>query len=170
MCALLSAWLCLLLSLMPLEIQSRGLTLQRPHRHRLTFPRTPKYPKSSHPTILPTESDLSAAVDNEISQEDRHVNWRALLHKEPPPKLSDPWLDQSRNVLPEAPVWQRGSRGRRHANASGRGHGHGHLMRVGCVLGTCQVQNLSHRLYQLIGQSGREDSSPINPRSPHSFG
>lgn len=47
---------------------------------------------------------------------------------------------------------------------------HGHLMRVGCVLGTCQVQNLSHRLYQLVGQSGREDSSPINPRSPHSFG
>ncbi|XP_075907899.1 protein ADM2a isoform X2 [Nelusetta ayraudi] len=47
---------------------------------------------------------------------------------------------------------------------------HGQLMRVGCVLGTCQVQNLSHRLYQLIGQSGREDSSPINPRSPHSFG
>lgn len=47
---------------------------------------------------------------------------------------------------------------------------HGQLMRVGCVLGTCQVQNLSHRLYQLMGQNGREDSSPINPRSPHSFG
>nr|XP_020457119.1 ADM2-like [Monopterus albus] len=47
---------------------------------------------------------------------------------------------------------------------------HAQLMRVGCVLGTCQVQNLSHRLYQLIGQSGREDSSPINPRSPHSYG
>uniref|UniRef100_A0AAY5L129 Uncharacterized protein n=1 Tax=Esox lucius TaxID=8010 RepID=A0AAY5L129_ESOLU len=54
-----------------------------------------------------------------------------------------------------------------------RGHHHSHhpqLMRVGCVLGTCQVQNLSHRLYQLIGQSGREDTSPINPRSPHSYG
>ncbi|XP_013875565.1 protein ADM2a [Austrofundulus limnaeus] len=44
------------------------------------------------------------------------------------------------------------------------------LMRVGCVLGTCQVQNLSHRLYQLIGQTGREESAPINPRSPHSYG
>ncbi|XP_034530097.1 protein ADM2a [Notolabrus celidotus] len=65
-------------------------------------------------------------------------------------------------------------RARRHTHAGSRnGHHHPHhaqLMRVGCVLGTCQVQNLSHRLYQLIGQSGREDSSPINPRSPHSYG
>lgn len=60
-----------------------------------------------------------------------------------------------------------GSRGGHHHNHHPH---HGQLMRVGCVLGTCQVQNLSHRLYQLIGQSGREDSSPINPRSPHSFG
>ncbi|XP_029317579.1 protein ADM2a [Cottoperca gobio] len=65
-------------------------------------------------------------------------------------------------------------RARRHAHSGLRnGHHypqHAQLMRVGCVLGTCQVQNLSHRLYQLIGQSGREDSSPINPRSPHSYG
>ncbi|KAJ8006977.1 hypothetical protein DPEC_G00112790 [Dallia pectoralis] len=69
---------------------------------------------------------------------------------------------------------QRGSRGRRNANSGVRGGQHHphhpQLMRVGCVLGTCQVQNLSHRLYQLIGQSGREDTSPINPRSPHSYG
>ncbi|XP_067387502.1 protein ADM2 [Emydura macquarii macquarii] len=44
------------------------------------------------------------------------------------------------------------------------------LMRVGCVLGTCQVQNLGHRLWQLMGQSGRQDSSPMNPSSPHSYG
>uniref|UniRef100_A0A3P9LLH2 Adrenomedullin 3 n=1 Tax=Oryzias latipes TaxID=8090 RepID=A0A3P9LLH2_ORYLA len=44
------------------------------------------------------------------------------------------------------------------------------LMRVGCFLGTCQVQNLSHRLYQLVGQKGREESSPFNPKSPHSYG
>uniref|UniRef100_A0AAZ1XU12 Adrenomedullin 2a n=1 Tax=Oreochromis aureus TaxID=47969 RepID=A0AAZ1XU12_OREAU len=68
-------------------------------------------------------------------------------------------------------VERRAPRARRHAHSRG-GHNNHHpkLMRVGCVLGTCQVQNLSHRLYQLIGQSGREDSSPINPRSPHSFG
>lgn len=65
-------------------------------------------------------------------------------------------------------VERRALRVRRHAHSRG-GH-HAKLMRVGCVLGTCQVQNLSHRLYQLIGQSGREDSSPINPKSPHSFG
>ncbi|XP_030587898.1 uncharacterized protein adm2b [Archocentrus centrarchus] len=168
MCALRPAWVCLLLGLLPLEIQSQTLTLQRTHRHRLSFPRTSKYQKSSYPSILPTMSDLSVAADNQITEEDRHIIWRALLlHKEPPPMLPDPLVDQGHNVLPEAPVWQRGSRGRRHA---GRGRGQGHLMRVGCVLGTCQVQNLSHRLYQLIGQSGREDSSPINPRSPHSYG
>uniref|UniRef100_A0A667YQ42 Adrenomedullin 2 n=1 Tax=Myripristis murdjan TaxID=586833 RepID=A0A667YQ42_9TELE len=74
----------------------------------------------------------------------------------------------------DSQMQQRAPRGRRHAHSGSRGgHHHSHhaqLMRVGCVLGTCQVQNLSHRLYQLIGQSGREDSSPINPRSPHSYG
>ncbi|XP_070710264.1 protein ADM2a [Pempheris klunzingeri] len=69
---------------------------------------------------------------------------------------------------------RRALRVRRHAHSASRGGHHyphhAQLMRVGCVLGTCQVQNLSHRLYQLIGQSGREDSSPINPRSPHSYG
>ncbi|XP_036614717.1 protein ADM2 [Trichosurus vulpecula] len=60
----------------------------------------------------------------------------------------------------------RGSgRGRRHA----RRH-HAQLMRMGCVLSTCQVQNLSHRLRQLMGQSGRQDSAPMNPKSPHSYG
>ncbi|XP_073336714.1 protein ADM2a isoform X2 [Pagrus major] len=71
-------------------------------------------------------------------------------------------------------IEKRALRARRHAHSGSRGGHHyphhAQLMRVGCVLGTCQVQNLSHRLYQLIGQSGREDSSPINPRSPHSYG
>ncbi|KAK2842206.1 hypothetical protein Q5P01_012406 [Channa striata] len=170
MCALLPAWLCLLLGLLPLEIQSRTVSLQSlTHRHRLSLPRTSKNPKPSYATIMPAVSDLSVAVDNHIIQGDRHVIWRALLHKEPPPRLADLLLEQSNSLLEEAPLWQRGPRSRRHAN-SGGGRGHGHLMRVGCVLGTCQVQNLSHRLYQLIGQSGKENSSPINPRSPHSFG
>ncbi|KAJ4924574.1 hypothetical protein JOQ06_003528 [Pogonophryne albipinna] len=68
----------------------------------------------------------------------------------------------------------RSSRVRRRAHSGPRSSRHypqnAQLMRVGCVLGTCQVQNLSHRLYQLIGQNGRKDSSPINPRSPHSYG
>ncbi|XP_039427577.1 protein ADM2 [Corvus cornix cornix] len=41
----------------------------------------------------------------------------------------------------------------------------------GCVLGTCQVLNLSHRLWQLRGQSGRPPTRPpMNPNSPHSYG
>ncbi|KAM3927529.1 protein ADM2 [Leptodactylus fuscus] len=43
------------------------------------------------------------------------------------------------------------------------------LMRVRCSLGTCQVQNLNHRLWQLMGQMGKEDS-PIQLSNPHSFG
>lgn len=136
---------------------------------RLNLPRTSKYLKFSYTTIMPTVSDLSVAADNHIPQRDRHIIWRVLLHQEPPLSLPDPLFDRSDGVLEEAPVWQHGSRGRRHAN-SGGGRGHSQLMRVGCVLGTCQVQNLSHRLYQLIGQSGRENSSPINPHSPHSYG
>ncbi|XP_062434913.1 protein ADM2 [Rhea pennata] len=46
----------------------------------------------------------------------------------------------------------------------------GQLLRVGCALGTCQVQNLGHRLWQLVGRAGRQDSSPMNPNSPHSYG
>ncbi|KAM6936924.1 uncharacterized protein adm2b [Xenentodon cancila] len=163
------AWLCLLLSLLPLQVQSRNMTLRRAHRHRLSSSRISNYPRPSSANILPTVSDLSIAINNQVPQEDTRIIWRSLLHKDPSPKLSDLLLYRNHHVQPEAPVLQRGSRGRRHANGGG-GRGHGHLMRVGCVLGTCQVQNLSHRLYQLIGQSGREDYSPINPRSPHSYG
>ncbi|KAM5170042.1 protein ADM2 [Mantella aurantiaca] len=46
---------------------------------------------------------------------------------------------------------------------------HPKLMRVGCSLGTCQVQNLNHRLWQLMGQMGKEES-PIQLSNPHSFG
>nr|XP_019934112.1 PREDICTED: ADM2-like [Paralichthys olivaceus] len=167
MCALPPAWLWLLLGLLPLELQARAVTLQSlSHRHRLSLSRSSKHPKSSrHTTVVPTVSNHVVATDNHVPLRDI---WSALLHKEAPLHSSNRLLDQS-NVLQEAPVWQRGSRGRRHANTGG-GRGHSYLMRVGCVLGTCQVQNLSHRLYQLIGQSGREDSSPINPRSPHSYG
>ncbi|XP_032972155.1 protein ADM2 isoform X2 [Rhinolophus ferrumequinum] len=44
------------------------------------------------------------------------------------------------------------------------------FLRAGCVLGTCQVQNLSHRLWQLIASAGPRDSSPMDPSSPHSYG
>uniref|UniRef100_A0A3Q3M0M4 Adrenomedullin 2b n=1 Tax=Mastacembelus armatus TaxID=205130 RepID=A0A3Q3M0M4_9TELE len=136
---------------------------------RLSLPRTSRYPKSSYTTITPTASDLPVAVDNYVTRGERHIIWRALQHKEPLPRLSDSFFGQNDSVLQKVPVWQHRSRGRRHAS-SGRGRHYGHVMRVRCVLGTCQVQNLSHRLYQLVGQSRRQDSSPINPRSPHSYG
>lgn len=137
---------------------------------RLNLPRTFKHPKHFYtPTIMPALADPPGTTGRHVTQGDRHIIWQARTHKEPPPRPSHPLLHQSDDVLREPATLQRGSRGRRHAHGGGT-RGHGHLMRVGCVLGTCQVQNLSHRLYQLIGQSGREDSSPINPRSPHSFG
>ncbi|CAJ1056780.1 protein ADM2 isoform X1 [Xyrichtys novacula] len=168
MCVLLPAWLWLLLGLLPLEIQSRALTLHS-FAHRLTLSRTSKHHKLSFTATMPAASDLPTNFDDLLTQGNRYTIWRSLSHKESLSKLSKPSPDESGVVLQEAPVSQRGSRSRRHANSGGT-RGHGHLMRVGCVLGTCQVQNLSHRLYQLIGQSGREDSSPINPRSPHSYG
>ncbi|CAD7676979.1 unnamed protein product [Nyctereutes procyonoides] len=44
------------------------------------------------------------------------------------------------------------------------------LLRVGCVLGTCQVQNLSHRLWQLVGSAGPRNAAPVDPSSPYSYG
>uniref|UniRef100_A0A673N0P7 ADM2-like n=2 Tax=Sinocyclocheilus rhinocerous TaxID=307959 RepID=A0A673N0P7_9TELE len=100
---------------------------------------------------------------------DRTVLWRAILSKAPP---SDPTRNQFHIGQPIAGESTKTGenprqRGRRNVHSKGHhNHHHAQLMRVGCVLGTCQVQNLSHRLYQLVGQSGREES-PINPRSPH---
>ncbi|CAL1569167.1 unnamed protein product [Knipowitschia caucasica] len=91
---------------------------------------------------------------------------RPLLQQlEGGPRLRQP--EGPSHLRPRRHLSSRGSRGSWGSRGS---HHQGQLMRVGCKLGTCQVQNLSHRLYQLIGQSGREDSSPINPKSPHSYG
>ncbi|XP_017743613.1 PREDICTED: ADM2 [Rhinopithecus bieti] len=63
--------------------------------------------------------------------------------------------------------------GRQHSGPrrhSGSRRTQAQLLRVGCVLGTCQVQNLSHRLWQLMGPAGRQDSAPVDPGSPHSYG
>ncbi|CAG5958086.1 unnamed protein product [Menidia menidia] len=162
------AWLCLMLGLLCLEVRSGEITLKRAHRNRLSLSRISKYRHSSY---IHTRPDLSLMDSNQIPQEDAPVVvGRGLLHKDSSTKLSDLPTGRSLDVFPGPDVVRRrGSRGRRHANSIG-GRSHSHLMRVGCVLGTCQVHNLSHRLYQLIGQSGREDSSPINPRSPHSYG
>uniref|UniRef100_A0A8C1MBR1 Adrenomedullin 2b n=1 Tax=Cyprinus carpio TaxID=7962 RepID=A0A8C1MBR1_CYPCA len=90
---------------------------------------------------------------------ERRAVWRALLHKGPPLKQTNTPANQNREHFREY----------RHDLRGSRSHPQGQLMRVGCVLGTCQVQNLSHRLYQLNGPNGRQDA-PINPRSPHSYG
>ncbi|XP_013858935.1 ADM2 [Austrofundulus limnaeus] len=163
MCAPPLVWLCLLLGLLPLKVQARALTAQRAHRDRLI--RTSEFQKPSDPDSFLTASDPPAATRNRTPER----VWRAPPHKDPAPRSSEPLLYGNRRLQLQAPVWQRASRGRRHASGSGA-RAHGHLMRVGCVLGTCQVQNLSHRLYQLIGQSGRVESSPLNLHSPHSYG
>ncbi|XP_034032496.1 uncharacterized protein adm2b [Thalassophryne amazonica] len=163
----LCMWPLLLPLLLSLEIQSRTVTLHYPlHRHGLCLPRTSRVPKSFLTFIIPTAPHLFVAIDNRITKGDRYIILRTI---ETPPRLSVLTLHQNSYRLKKASVWHRGSRGRRHANSGDR-RGHSQLMRVGCVLGTCQVQILSHRLYQLIGQNGREDSSPMNPRSPHSYG
>ncbi|CAL1592316.1 unnamed protein product [Knipowitschia caucasica] len=144
MCTLLWAWICLLLSILPPETQALTLT------HRQQHTETPgSVPSISGPPV-------PIFMDHGLQLTDTQLIWNALVHKDPP-------TPHSRGTAAGAGL----VRVKRHVNSIG---GRAHLMRVGCVLGTCQVQNLSHRLYQLIGQSGREDSSPINPRSPHSYG
>lgn len=95
--------------------------------------------------------------------QERRLAWRDLEYKEPP--LSNSHTRLSQTLVPESQ-----KRGRRHVFFGSQGHVRGQLMRVGCVLGTCQVKNLSYRLYQLTGQRKRDHSPPINPRSPHSYG
>uniref|UniRef100_A0A3Q2YDT6 Adrenomedullin 2b n=1 Tax=Hippocampus comes TaxID=109280 RepID=A0A3Q2YDT6_HIPCM len=123
--------------------------------------------------LIDSEEDPSLVPGAQTNTASPSVKW-ALRHQQPSKaKRSNPSLAWARPAdrfgVPATSL-----RARRHAHPGFRGTHHyphhAQLMRVGCVLGTCQVQNLSHRLYQLIGQSGREDSSPINPRSPHSYG
>lgn len=137
--------------------------------HRFSLLGTLKIPKSSFIVIGHAASDPPEVTDHHVTQGDGHVIWMAWLRGESLLGPSDPLLGQTDRVLQDTQAWRGRSRGRRHAN-NGGSRSHGQLMRVACVLGTCQVQNLSHRLYQLIGQSGKEDSSPINPHSPHSYG
>lgn len=140
-------------------------------KHQISLPlssffRLNPYKWFHSPTLA--SSGATATPESRVTLGDRRIRWKGL----PPPRSPHPLLHHSTGVRrePAVAVGRRGrSRGRRHAHGGGF-RGHGHLMRTGCVLGTCQVQNLSHRLYQLIGPSGRENSSPINPRSPHSFG
>ncbi|XP_065130086.2 protein ADM2a [Paramisgurnus dabryanus] len=128
----------------------------------------------------PHQQTVEVTISPDVKETDRGVSidhsilWKAILSRPPPSALSNPSeihvsqpIEGESNKGGEAPH----QRGRRHVySRNHHNHHHGQLMRVGCILGTCQVQNLSHRLYQLAGQTRREDSSPINPRSPHSYG
>nr|XP_055046597.1 protein ADM2a [Misgurnus anguillicaudatus] len=137
--------------------------------NRLNFMARP-HQQTVEVTISSHQTDRGVSIDSTIL-------WRAILSRPPPSALNNPSdilisqpIAGESNKVGEAPQ-QRGLRGRRHVYLRNHHtHQHGQLMRVGCILGTCQVQNLSHRLYQLAGQTRREDSSPINPRSPHSYG
>ncbi|KAJ3596465.1 hypothetical protein NHX12_002872 [Muraenolepis orangiensis] len=161
-------WCLLILGLMSMEVQPRPPALTTVvHGHSS---RVPQLPESR---ITPDAfNHTSVALDNAARQREGGVTRGSPASDEPSPRarLSEASPYQN-NLTPEreAPPSRRGPRTRRHANNIA-GRSPVQLMRVGCVLGTCQVQNLSHRLYQLIGQSGRQDSSPINPRSPHSYG
>ncbi|XP_051512098.1 protein ADM2 [Myxocyprinus asiaticus] len=128
-------------------------TLALPVRNRLSFPRKPgKLPETGGSIAM--ETVPIPPIVSSTGARERSAVWRALMHKGPPVRPSNQHSSAQGHF-----------RERRHVHRESRGQ----LMRVGCVLGTCQVQNLSHRLYQLTGLNGRQDS-PINPRSPHSYG
>ncbi|XP_048782255.1 protein ADM2 [Lagopus muta] len=142
--------------------------LQLPHGRALPHGRSPKHRE-------PPDRRLPPAI---LRLPHRHP---PSPHGEPPQGLqSNLRLKQLIIPRPQPALWHGpkpsprhrhrhppGQRGRRHIGA--RLH-RAQPLRVGCVLGTCQVQNLSHRLWQLMGRPGRQDSSPMNPNSPHSYG
>ncbi|XP_073694321.1 protein ADM2a [Garra rufa] len=135
--------------------------LAQPVRNRLDF-MTRLHQLRENNAISPDVTERPN-TDHVVSI-DRTVLWRAVLFKSPP--LHQTIETEQSNETEASPKLRR----RRNTHSRGHhNHHHAQLKRVGCVLGTCQVQNLSHRLYQLVGQSGREES-PINPRSPHSYG
>lgn len=128
---------------------------------RLSFPRKIWNFEAGGDIAMETTIRPPAGVKDMVRE--RRLAWRDLEHKEPLQSNSHTLLSQT--LVPESR-----KRGRRHALFSSQGHVRGHLMRVGCILGTCQVQNLSYRFYKLTGQRKREHSPPIHPRSPHSYG
>lgn len=128
---------------------------------RLSFPR--KFWNFEAGSDIAMETTIKPLTGVKDVVRERHLVWRDLEHK-------DPLLSNSHTPLGQILIPERRKRGRRQALFGSRGHVHGQLMRVGCVLGTCQVQTLSYRLYQLISQRKKEHSSPVNPRSPHSYG
>ncbi|XP_066524092.1 protein ADM2a [Hoplias malabaricus] len=163
------------ISLLPVKLQALNLG------ERLYF--LTRLYKLRERSLINPESDLGSikpAVSPHVLL-DKTALWQALLFRNPPAPFEDPLsgfrvpstsfhVREASTVQGEGPN-QRALRSRRHIYIRGhRQQHHGQLMRVGCVLGTCQIQNLGHRLYQLVGQTGREDSAPMNPRNPHSYG
>ncbi|XP_033919015.1 protein ADM2 [Melopsittacus undulatus] len=139
---------CISLVLCVLELPAG---LPRPHgrAHRR------RDPPDHIPSLLPPFMDPALPHAAGTARHRLPAPWLPQAHV-PQHRLPAPWLPQAH--VPQHRY--RHTRGRRHTQ----------LLRVGCVLGTCQVQNLSHRLWQLRGQLGRQDSSPMNPHSPHSYG
>ncbi|XP_012881196.1 PREDICTED: ADM2 [Dipodomys ordii] len=94
------------------------------------------------------------------------------LHQAPQPQKKAPQPQKRASLAPMVgqPLQHGGPRHSRLQRHLGPRRPHAQLLRVGCVLGTCQVQNLSHRLWQLVGPAGRRNSAPVDPSSPHSYG
>lgn len=130
---------------------------------RLSFPR--KFWNLKMGGGIAMETSVRLAVGMKDVVRERRSVWRDLEHKDPPLSISHPHFDHTQALDPE-----KRRRGSCHALFGSQCHTHGQLIRVGCVLGTCQVQKLSYRLYQLIGQRNKDHSSPVNPRSPYSYG
>ncbi|XP_060759522.1 protein ADM2a [Neoarius graeffei] len=123
-------------------------------------------------TVFPDSDSSSEPTNAPAVALDRTSLWRALLYKNPPPSSQE----SKRDLNPFVSSVERGSesnqrspRNRRSTHTRGH-HQHAQLMRVGCVLSTCQVQKINHRFHQLFGQTGREEKAPVNPQSPHSYG
>ncbi|XP_008399748.1 protein ADM2a [Poecilia reticulata] len=158
------------ISLLSLQQLSASPAGERPDGNRLNHQKEPIDQEKELST--PSEGQSNTVPASPAAS--KLHKWMLSLMRHPPtsglrtasPGLTWTQADEAFQIKRRA----KRSRGHGHSKGGRNHHQHPQFKRVGCVLGTCQVQNLSHRLYQLIGQNGREESSPINPRSPHSYG
>ncbi|XP_060100637.1 protein ADM2 [Heteronotia binoei] len=142
---------------------SRGLRLPLPPPPACRWPRIPS-DKAQHPAWLMTEMPFRNALKSWLTGKQPLLILASSL-EDPPAFLQH--LTSSNSGLA---AWAELHCRKQHAAARRPHRLRAQLMRIGCVLGTCQVQNLRHRLWQLKGRPRGQDSSPVNPNSPHSYG
>ncbi|XP_047246483.1 protein ADM2a [Girardinichthys multiradiatus] len=153
-----------LLSLRQLSASPAG---ERPDANRLNHVNEPI---GQEKEISPPSDGKSNSVSTSPAT-NKSQKWLSSFPRHPPAtgvRTAPPSLTWAQ-VTEAFQIKRRAKRSRGHSRG-GKNHSQHAQLKRGCALGTCHMQNFSHRLYQLIGKNGKKDSSPVDTRSPHSYG